>query len=235
MPNRKKPGSGHVSISRDQTVALHRGKGRKASSRRWLERQLNDPYVSEARRRGYRSRAAFKLIELDEKYSLLRKGRRIVDLGAAPGGWTQIALDGVGPSGRVVAIDLSPIDPIVGATILEGDMRDAATLKRLLQTLDGKADTVLSDMAAPATGHGPTDHLRIISLAEAALDFAEVALTPGGIFVAKVLQGGTERELLDRLKRGFRRVTHAKPEASRKESAEMYVVAIGYRGSENGC
>jgi 23S rRNA (uridine2552-2'-O)-methyltransferase len=233
MPRRKKPGGGHVSVSRDQTVALHRGKGRKASSRRWLERQLNDPYVSEARRRGFRSRAAFKLIELDEKFGLLRKGRRIVDLGAAPGGWTQIALESVGPSGKVVAVDLSPIDPIGGAIILEGDMRDAATLDRLIQALDGKADIVLSDMAAPATGHASTDHLRIISLAEAALDFAEDILAPGGIFVAKVLQGGTERELLDRLKRGFRRIAHAKPEASRKESAEMYVVAIGYRGSEN--
>ena len=233
MPRRKKPGGGHVSVSRDQTVALHRGKGRKASSRRWLERQLNDPYVSEARRRGFRSRAAFKLIELDEKFGLLRKGRRIVDLGAAPGGWTQIALESVGPSGKVVAVDLSPIDPIGGAIILEGDMRDAATLDRLIQALDGKADIVLSDMAAPATGHASTDHLRIISLAEAALDFAEDILVPGGIFVAKVLQGGTERELLDRLKRGFRRIAHAKPEASRKESAEMYVVAIGYRGSEN--
>ena len=233
MPRRKKPGGGHVSVSRDQTVALHRGKGRKASSRRWLERQLNDPYVSEARRRGFRSRAAFKLIELDEKFGLLRKGRRIVDLGAAPGGWTQIALESVGPSGKVVAVDLSPIDPIGGAIILEGDMRDAATLDRLIQALDGKADIVLSDMAAPATGHASTDHLRIISLAEAALDFAVDILAPGGIFVAKVLQGGTERELLDRLKRGFRRIAHAKPEASRKESAEMYVVAIGYRGSEN--
>ena len=213
-------------------MTLHRGKGRKASSRRWLERQLNDPYVSEARRRGYRSRAAFKLIELDEKFGLLRKGHRIVDLGAAPGGWTQIALEGVGPSGKVVAIDLSPVDPIGGAIILEGDMRDAATLVQLSDALGGKADIVLSDMAAPATGHAPTDHLRIIGLAEAALNFAEDALAPGGIFVAKVLQGGTERELLDRLKRGFKRVAHAKPEASRKESAEMYVVAIGFRGGE---
>ncbi len=235
MPRRRKPGGGHVSVSRDETVSLHRGKGRKASSRRWLERQLNDPYVSEARRRGYRSRAAFKLIGLDEKFGLLRKGGRVVDLGAAPGGWTQIALEGVGPSGTVVAIDLSPVEPIGDAIILEGDMRDAAMLARLHQALGGKADVVLSDMAAPATGHGATDHLRIVSLAEAALDFAEDALTPGGIFVAKVLQGGTERELLARLKRGFKRVTHAKPEASRKDSAEMYVVAIGFRGAAKEC
>lgn len=235
MARRKKPGAGHVSVSRDETVSLHRGKGRKASSRRWLERQLNDPYVREARRRGYRSRAAFKLIELDEKFGLLRKGRRIVDLGAAPGGWTQIALEGVGPSGTVVAIDLSPIEPIGDAIILEGDMREAATVDRLYRVLGGKADIVLSDMAAPATGHAATDHLRIIGLAEAALDFAEAALAPGGIFVAKVLQGGTERELLDRLRRGFKRVTHAKPEASRKESAEMYVVAIGFHGGVKEC
>lgn len=233
MARRKKPGAGHVSVSRDETVSLHRGKGRKASSRRWLERQLNDPYVSEARRRGYRSRAAFKLIELDEKFGLLRKGRRIVDLGAAPGGWTQIALEGVGPTGIVVAVDLAPIEPIGDAVILEGDLREAETVERLYRALGGKADIVLSDMAAPATGHAATDHLRIVSLAEAALDFAEDMLAPGGCFIAKVLQGGTERDLLDRLKRGFKRVAHAKPEASRKESAEMYVVAIGFHGGES--
>jgi len=230
MPRRKKPGGGHVSVSRDEAVSLHRGKGRKASSRRWLERQLNDPYVSEARRRGYRSRAAFKLIQLDEKFGLLRKGRRIVDLGAAPGGWTQIALDGVGPTGSVVAIDMSPVEPIGAAIILEGDMREAETVERLYWALGGKADIVLSDMAAAATGHAATDHLRIISLAETALDFAEDVLISGGTFVAKVLQGGTERELLDRLKLGFKRVAHAKPDASRKDSAEMYVVATGYHG-----
>ena len=235
MARRRKPGGGHVSTSRDQTVLLHRGKGRKASSRRWLERQLNDPYVSEARRSGYRSRAAFKLIELDEKFGLLCKGFSVVDLGAAPGGWTQIALDGVGPSGTVVAIDLSPIEPIGDAIILAGDMCDAATLARLTQAVGGKVDTVLSDMAAPATGHAGTDHLRIIGLAETALDFAADVLAPGGSFVAKVLHGGTERELLERLKQGFRRVAHAKPEASRKESAEMYVVATGYRGGAKEC
>jgi 23S rRNA (uridine2552-2'-O)-methyltransferase len=220
-----------VSVSRDKTVKLHSGKGRKASSRRWLERQLNDPYVAQARREGYRSRAAFKLIELDEKYGLLKAGKRVVDLGAAPGGWTQVALETVGTKGKVVAIDLTPIDPIGDAVILEGDMRDAQTGERLIRALGGPADIVLSDMAASASGHAATDHMRIVALVESALDFAEDVLAPGGAFVAKVLQGGTEQALLARLKRAFRQVTHAKPAASRKESAEMYVVAIGYRGS----
>ncbi|MEX2615131.1 MAG: RlmE family RNA methyltransferase [Alphaproteobacteria bacterium] len=233
MADRKggKGGRRDVSVSRDETVRLRPGKGRKVSSRRWLERQLNDPYVAEARRQGYRSRAAFKLLELDEKYRLLKKGARVVDLGAAPGGWTMVALEKVGSSGKVVGIDITPIDPISGAVILEGDMHDAGTAERLVRALGGPADVVLSDMAASASGHTATDHLRIIGLAEAALDFAEDVLTPGGAFVAKVLQGGTEHGLLSRLKRAFRRVAHAKPPASRKESAEMYVVAIGYRGT----
>jgi 23S rRNA (uridine2552-2'-O)-methyltransferase len=226
-----KGGRRDVSTSRDETVRLRPGKGRKVSSRRWLERQLNDPYVAEARRQGYRSRAAFKLLELDEKYHLLKKGARVVDLGAAPGGWTMVALEKVGRTGMVVGIDITPIDPISGAVILEGDMHDADTPERLIRALGGPADVVLSDMAASASGHTATDHLRIIGLAEAALDFAEDVLAPGGAFVAKVLQGGTEHGLLSRLKRAFRQVAHAKPPASRKESAEMYVVAIGYRGT----
>ncbi|MDA0663726.1 MAG: RlmE family RNA methyltransferase [Proteobacteria bacterium] len=233
MADRKggKGGRRDVSTSRDETVRLRPGKGRKVSSRRWLERQLNDPYVAEARRQGYRSRAAFKLLELDEKYHLLKKGARVVDLGAAPGGWTMVALEKVGRTGMVVGIDITPIDPISGAVILEGDMHDADTPERLIRALGGPADVVLSDMAASASGHTATDHLRIIGLAEAALDFAEDVLAPGGAFVAKVLQGGTEHGLLSRLKRAFRQVAHAKPPASRKESAEMYVVAIGYRGT----
>lgn len=233
MADRKggKGGRRDVSTSRDETVRLRLGKGRKVSSRRWLERQLNDPYVAEARRQGYRSRAAFKLLELDEKYRLLKKGARVVDLGAAPGGWTMVALEKVGRTGKVVGIDITPIDPISGAVILEGDMHDADTPERLIRALGGPADVVLSDMAASASGHTATDHLRIIGLAEAALDFAEDVLAPGGAFVAKVLQGGTEHGLLSRLKRAFRQVAHAKPPASRKESAEMYVVAIGYRGT----
>lgn len=201
------------------------------SSRRWLERQLNDPYVAEAKRRGYRSRAAFKLIELDDKFKFIRSGMRVADLGAAPGGWTQIALERVGNTGRVVAIDLTPIEPIGGAITLTGDVRDRESEQDLIAALRGHADLVLSDMAASSTGHAATDHLRIIGLIETALDFADVVLAPGGIFVGKVLQGGTERDLLTRLRRDFAKVSHAKPDASRKESAEMYVVATGYRGN----
>jgi len=229
VPRRRKPG-GSVSVSRDKTVKLKRGRGRKVSSRRWLERQLNDPYVAEAKRRGYRSRAAFKLIELDDKFKFIRGGMRVADLGAAPGGWTQVALERVGDAGRVVAVDLTSIDPIGDAITLTGDVRDRETEQDLIAALRGHADLVLSDMAASATGHAATDHLRIIGLIEAALDFADVVLAPGGTFVAKVLQGGTERDLLTRLRRDFAKVSHAKPDASRKESAEMYVVATGYRG-----
>ncbi|NKB58979.1 MAG: rRNA methyltransferase [Alphaproteobacteria bacterium] len=230
MPKRKPPGGGDVSVGRDKTVKLKRGRGRKVSSRRWLERQLNDPYVAEAKRRGYRSRAAFKLLELDEKYGFLAKGQRVVDLGAAPGGWTQVALDAVGPKGTVVAIDITPIEPIGDAVILTGDVRDAETEDHLFHALGGRADIVLSDMAASSTGHAPTDHLRIVALIETALDFAEAVLAPKGVFVAKVLQGGTERDLLARLRQLFAKVNHAKPASSRKESAEMYVIATGYRG-----
>jgi 23S rRNA (uridine2552-2'-O)-methyltransferase len=230
LPKRKPPSGSDVSVGRDKTVRLKKGKGRKTSSRRWLERQLNDPYVAEAKRRGYRSRAAFKLIELDEKYGFLAKGKRVVDLGAAPGGWTQVALDIVGAKGTVVAIDVTPIEPLGDAVILTGDVRDAETEDHLFHALGGRADVVLSDMASPATGHPPTDHLRIVALIETALDFAEAVLAPDGAFVAKVLQGGTERELLTRLRQNFSKVAHAKPAASRKESAEMYVVAKGYRG-----
>ena len=229
MPRRKRPGSSDITAGRDKTVKLRRGKGRKGSSRRWLERQLNDPYVAEAKRRGYRSRAAFKLIELDDKFKFFRAGVRVADLGAAPGGWTQVALERVGAAGRVVGIDLTPIEPVSGATLLTGDVRDGKTEQDLIAALRGHADVVLSDMAAPSTGHAPTDHLRIIALIETALDFADAVLAPGGAFIAKVLHGGTERDLLTRLRRDFAKVSHAKPRASRKESAEMYVVATGYR------
>jgi 23S rRNA (uridine2552-2'-O)-methyltransferase len=205
-------------------------KGRKIGSTRWLERQLNDPYVADAKRRGFRSRAAFKLLQLDEKYRLLKRGARIVDLGCAPGGWTQIAAERVGPSGRVVGIDILPTDPVPGATLLQLDFLDPAAPEHLKAQLDGPADLVLTDMAAPTTGHAPTDHLRIMALAEAAYAFAAEVLAPGGAFVAKVFQGGAERELLTRLKRDFAVVRHAKPPASRTDSAEMYVVATGFRG-----
>lgn len=204
---------------------------RKPSSTEWLQRQLSDPYVAAARRQGYRSRAAFKLIQLDERFHLLKPGLRVVDLGCAPGGWTQVATQRVGAQGRVVGIDLNPMDPVPGATILRGDFRDPAMAQQLREALGGPADVVLSDMAAPATGHAATDHLRIVALAEDAFTLAETLLTPGGAFIAKVFQGGAEGDLLSRLKRAFADVRHAKPAASRSESAETYVVARLYHGA----
>ena len=211
---------------------LKSAKGRKLSSARWLQRQLSDPYVAEARRLGYRSRAAFKLIEMDDRFGFLRPGARVVDLGAAPGGWAQVAVERCRPGGRVVGIDLQPGEPLDGAGFLEGDFLEEAGLGRLMAALGGPADVVLSDMAAPSSGHAPTDHLRVVALAEAALDFAGEVLAPGGAFVAKVLQGGSEASLLKRLKRDFRSVRHVKPPASRADSAELYVVATGFRGGE---
>ncbi len=214
---------------------LKTAKGRPAGSSRWLQRQLSDPYVAAARAAGYRSRAAYKLIELDDRFHILAPGRRVVDLGAAPGGWTQVAVERVKPGprgGRVVALDLAEMEPVTGAAAVIGDLREEETRRRAREALGGPADVVLSDASPAATGHASTDHLRIVALAEAALDFAEAALAPEGMFVAKVFQGGAERELLLRLKRLFRRVRHAKPPASRKESAEVYVVAEGFRGAK---
>ena len=215
------------------TQRLKSARGRTASSQRWLERQLNDPYVAAARREGYRSRAAFKLIEIDDKHRFLKPGGRVVDLGAAPGGWSQVAARRTKADegrGQVVAIDYLPFDPIPGVTILELDFMDEAAPGRLEAALrDGRADVVLSDMAAPTTGHAKTDHLRIIGLAEAALAFALEVLEPGGTFLAKVFQGGSERELLARLKQSFATVRHIKPPASRADSAELYVLATGFR------
>lgn len=209
---------------------------RTVSSTRWLERQLNDPYVQEAKRLGYRSRAAFKLLQLDDRFHFLRPGVRLVDLGAAPGGWTQVAVDRIGTlkgnQGKVVGIDILEWAPLPGATTLVGDFLAEDAPDRLRDALGGLADVVLSDMAAPTTGHPPTDHLRIIHMCEVALDFAITVLAPGGCFVAKVFKGGTERELLDLLKRSFTSVRHAKPAASRAESAETYVVATGFKGPD---
>ncbi|MCO6415995.1 RlmE family RNA methyltransferase [Siccirubricoccus sp. KC 17139] len=213
---------------RGLTTRLRTAKGRSTASQRWLERQLNDPYVRAAQAQGFRSRAAFKLIELDERFHLLKKGQRVVDLGAAPGGWTQVAVQR--GAGRVVALDLLRMDPIPGATLLQGDFEDPAAEAAVLAALDGPADLVLSDMAPNTTGHNATDHLRIIGLVELALDFALKVLAPGGGFVAKVFQGGTEKALLETLKRRFATVRHAKPPASRKDSAELYVVATGFKG-----
>jgi 23S rRNA (uridine2552-2'-O)-methyltransferase len=205
---------------------------RTPASARWLERQLNDPYVAQARREGYRSRAAYKLIEIDDKYKMLKRGERIVDLGAAPGGWAQVAAARVGAHegrGRVIAIDLLPMDPIEGVEFRQMDFHDREAPRQLREWLGGLADGVLSDMAANATGHRKTDQLRIIGLVELAADFAGEVLAPGGFFLAKVLQGGAEGELLARLKREFASVRHVKPKASRADSAELYLLATGFR------
>jgi 23S rRNA (uridine2552-2'-O)-methyltransferase len=217
---------------RDLAERVKTAKGRKISSTLWLERQLNDPYVAAARREGYRSRAAFKLLELDQRFRLLRPGQRIVDLGAAPGGWLQVAVGKVGPGGRVVAIDLLPMDPVPGAEVLLGDFLAPEAPERLKAALGGPADLVLSDMAANTVGHGATDKLRTLALAEAAAAFAEEVLAPGGAFLCKVLQGGIETSLLAHLKRRFASVRHVKPPASRAGSSELYLLAQGFRGNE---
>jgi 23S rRNA (uridine2552-2'-O)-methyltransferase len=209
-------------------------KRRSHSSQRWLVRQLNDPYVAAAKREGYRSRAAYKLIEIDAKNRFLKPGQRVIDLGAAPGGWSQVAADRVGArtgNGQVVALDVMAMEPIDGVTIVRVDFMDPSAPLRLKSLLrDRCADVVLSDMAGSTTGHAKTDHLRIMGLAEAAAQFAGEILAPGGAFLCKVLQGGTERVLLERLKREFASVKHVKPPASRAESAELYVLARGFRG-----
>ena len=215
---------------RQLTVRVRKTRRRKPSSTDWLRRQLNAPYVAEAHRQGLRSRAAFKLQQLDERFRLLRPGMRVVDLGCAPGGWSQVAAERVGPSGAVVGIDLSETDSLPGATLLHGDFRDPEAMAAIRAALGGPADLVLSDMAAPATGHAPTDHLRIVALAEDAFALAQTLLRPGGAFVAKVFQGGAEGALLAALKQSFTELRHAKPAASRAESAETYVVAKGFRG-----
>jgi 23S rRNA (uridine2552-2'-O)-methyltransferase len=212
---------------RGLAVAVRTAKGRSAASQRWLARQLNDPYVAAAKRQGFRSRAAFKLAELDGRFRLIRRGSLVVDLGAAPGGWTQVAVQR--GAARVVGVDLLAVDPVAGAAMLQGDFTEPAVQERLIAELGGKADLVLSDMAPNTTGHGATDHLRIVALAEASLAFALDVLADGGAFVAKVFQGGAEKTMLERLKRDFSAVRHAKPPASRKESSELYVVATGFR------
>lgn len=226
---------------RGRTERIHKAKGRKASSTRWLKRQLADGYVAEARERGLRSRAAFKLIEIDDRFQFLKPGMRVVDLGAAPGGWTIVAADRVnaqgadkgankGKQGAVIGIDVVETDPVPGAALIHHDFLDAAAPGLLKDALGGPADVVLTDMAAPATGHAATDHLRVTALFEAALEFACEVLAPGGSFVGKVFKGGAEKELLAAMKKRFRTVRHAKPPASRKESAETYVVAMGFKG-----
>ena len=225
-------------MTRDQTrrpmkVQVRAGRGRTLSSKLWLERQLNDPYVARARREGFRSRAAYKLIEIDDKQGLLRLGASVVDLGAAPGGWSQVAARRVGAAegrGRVVAIDLLEMQPVVGVEFLRLDFLDPVAPDAIKERLGGAADLVLSDMAANATGHRATDHLKLMALAEAAAELARDVLKPGGAFLCKVLQGGTETTLLAALKRDFSHVRHVKPAASRSDSAELYLLATGFRG-----
>ncbi len=234
---RRSRGSSGRGQPRRLKVRLKKKRGRTTQQARWLERQLNDPFVQMAKERGYRSRAAFKLIGIDDEFHILRPGMRVVDLGAAPGGWSQVAAERVRApeEGRVVAIDLHGMEPIPGVAILHKDFYDDDAPAVLMQALGAeKADVVLSDMAAHATGHRQTDHLRVMALAEAAADFARKVLRPGGAFVAKVLRGGTENELLQRLKRDFAKVRHFKPAASRPDSAELFVVATGFRGGAGG-
>jgi len=236
MVRRGKGGGGdRRGDSRKLAVKLCTAKGRRIASTRWLSRQLNDPYVEEAKRRGYRSRAAFKLIEMDDKYRLLKPGMTVVDLGAAPGGWSQIAAERVGSverKGQVLAVDLSEIEPLRGVEVLTLDVSEAAAASSFRAGLKrGRADVLLSDMASPTTGHRVTDHLRVVALVEAALDIAEDVLAPGGTFLAKVLQGGAGGELVARLKCNFVKVSHVKPKASRPQSPEVYVLATGFRGA----
>ena len=214
---------------RELKVRVKTGKNRSLSSKLWLERQLNDPYVARAKREGYRSRAAYKLIEIDDKHHVLKAGARVLDLGAAPGGWSQVARQRVGGKGRVVAIDILEMDDVAGVDFTQLDFLDPAAPDKLKAMLGGPADVVLSDMAANATGHRQTDHLKIMALVDAGAEFAREVLRPGGAFLAKVIQGGTENELLAMLKRDFTSVKHVKPAASRADSAELYVVATGFR------
>jgi len=227
--NRSSKGS-----ERGLKVRVRTARNRKISSTRWLERQLNDPYVAAAKKDGYRSRAAYKLIEIDDKHALFKPGDTVVDLGAAPGGWTQVAAERIkaeSGNGAVVAIDLLPVDPLPGVSVLEMDFMEPDAPDALIEALGGRRPaSVLSDMAAPTTGHRQTDHLRIMGLCETALDFAVAVLAPGGSFLCKVLQGGTAHELLAEMKRSFATVRHVKPKASRAESAELYVLATGFRG-----
>ncbi|WP_417517894.1 RlmE family RNA methyltransferase [Minwuia sp.] len=222
------PGGG----GRHLTQKVKTARGRKLSSKRWLERQLNDPYVAEAKALGLRSRAAFKLIQLDDRYSLLRKRDRVVDLGAAPGGWSQVARQRVGEAGFVLAVDILEMEGLAGVETMQLDFTEEGADTKVIEAIGGRADTVLSDMAQPATGHRQTDHLRIMAMAELAYDFARQVLRPGGAFAVKLLQGGAQDDFLKMIKRDFQKVRFAKPDASRKDSAESYLVATGFRGGK---
>ena len=229
----KKPGGG--SGHRGLRERVKTARGRKVSSQRWLDRQLNDPYVARSKQEGYRSRAAYKLIEIDDRYGLLKKGHRVLDLGAAPGGWSQVAAARVGSTDeapRVVAIDYLGMDALPGVIVLEKDFLDPEAPGLIKQALGGhRVDVLVSDMAAPTTGHRATDHLRIVALCEVAVDFCREVLAPGGAFLSKVFRGGTENTLLTGLKRDFAKVHHVKPPASRPDSPELYLLATGFRGA----
>lgn len=226
-----RPPTGGDPGGRATPARLKTAKSRTPSSQAWLERQINDPFAAEARALGYRSRAAFKLAEIDDRFGLIRRGARVIDLGCAPGGWIQVALER--HAGAVVGVDLLPVDPLAPALILQGDFTDPSTGSRLLEALGGAPDLVLSDMAPNTTGHRQTDHLRIMSLIEAAADFACAALKPGGSFVTKAFQGGETGQVLEALKRRFSVVRNVKPKASRPQSSEVYIVATGYKGQGN--
>jgi 23S rRNA (uridine2552-2'-O)-methyltransferase len=225
----KHRGLGGIASRRRAAVRVKAKATRSESSRRWLQRQLNDPYVAAAKTEGYRSRAAFKLMQLDEQFHLLRPGLRVVDLGAAPGGWCQVAIQKIGKAGKIIACDILPMDPIEGVEILHFDFLEAEATEKLKKLLKGPADLVLSDLSPSTTGHARTDHIRIVALAEAAALFAEEVLAPGGTFVCKLFQGGAEKVLLDALRRHFTKIKHAKPAASRAESSEAYIVAQGFK------
>jgi 23S rRNA (uridine2552-2'-O)-methyltransferase len=230
-PPRKRmvrPPTGGTDAGRTGPKRLKTAKERTPSSQAWLERQINDPFVVEAKARGYRSRAAFKLAEIDDRYHVFRRGARVIDLGCAPGGWLQIALQR--GAGAVAGIDLLPVDPLAGADILEADFTDPDSGPRLIELLGGAPDVILSDMAPNTTGHRQTDHLRIVGLIEAAADFATQVLGPGGVFISKAFQGGETSVLLADLKRHFAEVRHVKPKASRPDSSELYLLARGFKG-----
>jgi len=233
-PPRKRmvrPPTGGSDAGRARPARLKTAKERTPSSQAWLERQINDPFVAEAHAKGYRSRAAFKLREIDDRFHLIRRGARVVDLGCAPGGWLQITVERGARS--VVGVDLLPIDPLAGATIIQQDFTDQACGPRLIELLGSAPDVILSDMAPNTTGHRQTDHLRIVGLIEAAADFALEVLAPGGAFVTKAFQGGETGALLARLKQNFAHVRHVKPKASRAESSELYLLATGFKGRQN--
>lgn len=221
-----------IMAKRGLAVRVKTAKYRSKSSTKWLQRQLNDPYVAEAQKVGYRSRAAFKLIQLDEKFKFLGKGKTIIDLGCAPGGWTQIAVQRNKGSGQVIGLDILPTEPIKGATLIQQDFTTEDAADKLKSLLKGKADIVMSDMAANTTGHQQTDHLRTIALVELAFEFAKEVLADGGIFITKVFKGGAEASFLAQIKQNFTKVAHFKPDASRKTSPEEYLVAIGYKGQQ---